>query len=63
MRKKGLPQVGVRVVMSLYHGAKTKVRVGSELCEEYVVQVGVHQGSVLSSLLFANVLHVISKNA
>ena len=25
MRKKGLPEVIIRVVMSLYHGAKTKV--------------------------------------
>ena len=39
--------------MSLYHGAKTKVRVGSELSEEFSVQVGVHQRSVLSPLLFA----------
>ena len=29
MRKKGLPEVIVRVVMSLYHGAKKKVRVES----------------------------------
>ena len=32
MRKKGLPEVIVRAVMSLYHDAKTKVRVGSALC-------------------------------
>ena len=31
-----------------FHGAKTKVRVGSELSEEFSVQVGVHQRSVLS---------------
>ena len=31
MRKKGLPEVILRAVMSLYHGTKTKVRVGSEL--------------------------------
>ena len=30
MRKKGLPEVIVRAVMSLYHGAKTKVRLGYE---------------------------------
>ena len=30
MKKKGLPEIIVRAVMSLYHGAKTKVRVGSE---------------------------------
>ena len=43
MRKKGLPEVIVRVVMSLYHRAKMKVHVGSELSQEFLVQVGVHQ--------------------
>ena len=52
MRKKGLPEVIVRAVRSLYHGAKTKVGVESELFEEHVVQVGIHQGSVRSPLLF-----------
>ena len=31
MRKISLPKVVVRAVMSLYHGAKTKLRLGSEL--------------------------------
>ena len=48
MFKKGLPEVIVRVVMSLHHGAKTKLRVGSESSEKFLVQVVVHQGSVLS---------------
>ena len=48
MRKKCLPKVIVGAVMSFYHGAKTKVRVGSESCEEFLVQIAVHQGSVLS---------------
>ena len=64
MRKKGLPEVIVRAVMSLYHGAKTKVREGSELSQEFLVQVGVHQGYVLSSpLVFAITVDVISENA
>ena len=58
MRKKGLPEV-----MNLYYEAKTKVRVGSELSQEFWVQVGVHQGFVLSSLLFAIAVDVISENA
>ena len=40
-----------------------KVKVGSELCEEFLVQVGVHQGSVLSPLLFAITVVVITENA
>ena len=35
MRKKSLLEVIVRAIMSLYHGAKTEVRVGSESSEEF----------------------------
>ena len=37
MRKKGLPEIIVRAVMSLYHGVKTKVPVGPELSQEFLV--------------------------
>ena len=63
MRKKGLSEVMVRAVMSLYDGAKTGVRVGSALSEEFEVGNGVHQGSVLSPLLLAIVADVITENA
>ena len=63
MRKKGLSEVMVRAVMSLYDGAKTRVRVGSAYSEEFEVKVGVHQGSVLSPLLSAIVVDVITENA
>ena len=53
----------VRAVMSLYDGAKTKVRMGSAYSEEFEVNVGVHQGYVLSPLLFAIVVDVITENA
>ena len=63
LRKRGLPEQLVRAVMSLYEGAKTRVRVGSELSDEFSVGVGVHQGSVLSPLLFAIVMDVIMEGA
>ena len=63
MRKTGLSEVMVREVMSLYDAAKTRVRVGSAYSEEFEVNVGVHQGSVLSPLLFAIVVDVITENA
>ena len=43
MRKKGIPEV-----MSLYEAAKIRIRVDSEMSQEFEVEVGIHQGSVLS---------------
>ena len=63
MRKKGLPEILVKAVMSLYKGAETKVRVGSGLSEEFSVKVSEHQESVLSPLLFAIVMDEVTKNA
>ena len=47
----------------LYEGLRTKVRGGSGLVEEFGVSVGVHQGSVLSPLIFAIVVDVVKKDA
>ena len=63
MRKKGLSEVIVRAVMSLYDDAKTRVRVGSAYSEEFEVKVGVYKESVLSPLLFVIVVYVITENA
>ena len=46
--KKRTTEVLIRSVMSLYEGAKTRVRVDSELSEVFEAEVGMHQGSVLS---------------
>ena len=48
MRKKKVLEVMVKAVMSLYDGAKTKVKLGSGLFDEFSVNVGVHQGSVIN---------------
>ena len=63
MKKKGLSEVIVWAVMSLYDGAKTRARVRSAYLEEFEVKVDVHQGSVLAPLLFAIVVDVITENA
>ena len=58
-----MKEVLVRSVMSLYEGAKTRVRVDSELSEELEVKVGMHQGSVLSPFLFVVVVDVVTEFA
>ena len=49
--------------MSLYEGSKTEIKVGSKFSEEFCITVVVHQGSVLSPLLFAIVVDVVTENA
>ena len=61
--KNGLSEVMVWAVISLYDGAKTRVRVGSAYSEEFKVKVGVHQGSVLLPLRFEIVVDVLTENA
>ena len=62
MRKRGIPEAMVRAVMSLYEGAKTRVRVGLKLFKEFKVKVGVHQESALSALLFVIMVDMITES-
>ena len=52
MRKLGIEEWLVRLVQSMYKGVRSRVRIGDGYSEEFGVGVGVHQGSVLSPLLF-----------
>ena len=51
----------VRLVQGMYCNARSRVRVGEGYSEEFEVKVGVHQGSVLSPLLFIIVLEALSR--
>ena len=60
IRNKGIPETLVTVVMSLYKGAGAKVKVVKHFSEEFEVNAGIHQRLVLSPLLFAIVVNVIT---
>ena len=63
MRKLGIDEWLVRLVQSMYmyNDVRSRVRVGDGYSEEFGVGVGVHQGSVLSPLLFIIVLEALSR--
>ena len=61
LRKKGITEVLVRSVMSLYEGAKSRVGVDSELSEEFEIKVGMRQESMLSSFLFVVVADAVTE--
>ena len=44
----------------MYANARSPVHVGESFSQEFEVKIGVHQGSVLSSLLFIIVLEALS---
>jgi len=51
----------VAIIKALYNDAKTSVRNKQGESKEFEVKVGVHQGSVLSPLLFSIVLEALSR--
>ena len=60
LRKKGLPEILVKTVMSLYEGSKKKVKIGSEFSEKFDAAVNVNQGSILSLLLLPIVVDFVT---
>ena len=61
LRSLGVEEWAVRVIQGMYSNARSRVRVNGQLSDEFEVQVGVHQGSVLSPLLFILVLEALSR--
>ena len=61
LKKLGVEEWIVRLVQGMYANARSQVRVGEGFSKEFEVKVGVHQGSVLSPLLFIIVLEALSR--
>ena len=61
LRSLGVEEWAVRVIQGMYSNARSRVRVNGQYSEEFSVGVGVHQGSVLSPLLFILVLETLSR--
>ena len=53
LRKKGVLERVIKAIMEMYTNIKTAGKVECTRLEPFDVKIGVHQGSILSSLLFA----------
>ena len=62
LRKLGVEEWMVKVIQSLYTNARSQVRINGSFCKDFTVKVGLHQGSVLSPLLFIIVLEALSRD-
>ena len=56
LRRKRITEGMVEAIMALYVETKSRVRTVAGTSEEFSIEVGVHQGSVLSQLLFIIVM-------
>ena len=61
LRKLGVDEWIVCLIQGMYSNARSRVHVGEGYSEEFEVKVGVHQGSVLSPLLFIIVHEALSR--
>ena len=61
LRKAGVEEWLVNAVMAMYEGAQTVVRTTEGDSKAFNVKVGLHQGSVLSPVLFVIVMKIISR--
>ena len=61
LRELGVDEGMVAVIKGMYAGVRTAVKVKGGESQSFEVKVGVHQGSVMSPLLFIIVLEALSK--
>ena len=61
LRKKGVPEEYVKIVQDMYRSSKTQVVTQKGETEYFPIEVGLHQGSALSRLLFI-IMDVLTEN-
>ena len=62
LRRKGALEREIKAIMEMYTNIETSVKVEYTRSESFDVKVGVHQGSTVSSLLFALVMDEVTKD-
>ena len=61
LRRKGVVACYVNAVMKMYQEVLSQVKVEGKDSKEFAVRVVIHQGSILSLLIFAVVMDVVTE--
>ena len=61
LRRQLVPERLITLIMSLYSNSSSQVRIAGVLSDRFPVSVGVHQGTVLSPILFNIVMEEVTK--
>ena len=56
LRRKGVPEANINIIRNMYAGCKTTVMTSAGKTKGIEIEVGLHQGSALSPLLFVIIL-------
>ena len=61
LEKKGVSPLYIRVIKDMYEGGRMNVRMPGGVNNDFLVGVGLHQGSALSPFLFTLVMDELTK--
>ena len=59
-RKQGVEERLVKIIQLMYRNTRSHIKINGTFSDDFLVQVGIHEGSVLSPLLFIILLEAVS---
>ena len=62
LRKRNIPEAYITIIQYTYKATKTSVKTRCGLTQYFNIEVGLHQGSTLSPLLFIIIMDVLASN-